>query len=212
MRGLAVLLIIGIIEIGQAQHVAEFVAEGADSAHRIARCPPVFGGTGIGIGPHPVVPRGVPEQGPGVGPDGVGRTALGLIVAGIEEEDIVHHPVLVVVVDREVYLGINQATGLVQGLIRMRIAAIHVAAIIAPGFGQFDGTDNIVGRLEIPTGILDIIIPDRAGGAVGRIAFLVEQVREGLVGIADGKRQVGKLDQQDQEMVFPVGNAGCPLD
>ena len=134
----AVFVVVGVVEVGNAKHMGEFVAEGADSAHVRTAGAPEFRGAGIRAEMHPVVdhvPVAVGKAG-SVGPDGVFAAPFGLVVPGVIEEDVVYGAILVVVVIGEIHqpLRVRQGTGLGEQFARVLVISVIVVGTVVTSF------------------------------------------------------------------------------
>ena len=203
---LSVLRPVGVIEVGKAQGMGEFVGRRPDSAHspvhigvsgalRSARIDAEFHSVQRGgIGP-------CGGEGRFMGPDGI-VLSLGLVPAGVVHEDHVHLAVPVVVVLAPVdfvVMGLDSRPENLGGILLLGVVS-HGAVVRI-------GAEDIEIRLEKAHGIVQVIVADRSGGAVGGIPRLVQHVGEGLLRRLYGEGAVAELDQHDRIAGRP---GACP--
>ena len=136
-------------------------------------------------------------------PDGGRVPRLGLVVAGIVHQGHVHLAVPVRIVPGEIDPAVQSLAGFQQGA----CGIIRIARTI---IGQDIRTVHVENGRILPPGILDIVITDRPCGAIGGIAFLVEQGIEGGLGILDGEIGILESDQDHGNPVDALGQGRSP--
>ena len=157
-----------------------FVTEGADGSQGCESGPvvvnPEFRGAGVIVHEDPVPAEGEAGAGVGVphmGPDVVVARALRLVRAGVEDEDIVHLSVSVVVVGGEIHLGPDGGAGVDDHL--RRIVFIVVAVVGAVKFVAVREGDRF-GDVE-PEGVTVLPLVLEIGEGRVRL-FAVDQILE----------------------------------
>ena len=123
--------VVGVVEIGESHAVAELMAEASDALDGTIGIDLVA--AGVCVDHHAVERNGTAGsflQCVHVGPDGVGSTAVGLALAGIEHEHLVHLAVAVPVVVGEVHFGICLLTGFFDHRFGTHVVALGVVGAI----------------------------------------------------------------------------------
>ena len=133
---LSILFIVGVVEVRQAQGMAEFVASGADTAHIHTFNPLEFGGYEI-LRQLEAVEGGIPGFGRGrtlhiplVRPEGILMGAFGLVVTGIIDDDHIYLPVVVGVVLGKVHAAVQQNGGIIHGNLRSYVVLGNSPAVV----------------------------------------------------------------------------------
>ena len=189
----AVRRIIRVVKIRQAERMREFVAGSADRAHRGPGSPLQFRRAEIAVqldivkSPAAVIDVVAGMQIPGMRPDGIGRSLLRFVIAGIIEHDEIHDPVTIIVVPGKVHRSIQLLGGMDEGHLGQFVVAIGVvAAIVGHVIVQLHRPQHLELGSEKPEGILVEVIVHRADGVVGGIAHLHEQRRKIAAGLGEG--------------------------
>ena len=221
----AALLAVGIVEVGQAQHVAELMDDGGDAvdldgAGNLRPAVELYG-TGAVVQPYAVFPDplvlafvvdGIDAAGVGPYQPLVVAAIVGTI-AGEDEVDEVDHLVAIAVVESEVHLSVDGVEGgghQFPGIIEL------VGIVLA--VGQLDGADDIELGFELPVGHVAEVVAHAAGHqVVGQDAFvllLVEHVAGGGLEVLAREALVIELHEDDQpaevlSVVAGVGRCGA---
>ena len=193
----------------------EFVAEGADAGHIGAAGSSVFGRAGIRVNLYSVIAVFPGVKAACVRPDGVFATTLGLVMTCVIEENVIDISVFIIVVLCEVYesLIVSNLAGLIEQASRVVITEVHglsilffflfVFSVLCIPLGNFNGADNIVNGIELPGGILIIVVVHRAGAAVCRVACLIQQCGESVVGVLDSEFQILEFYKHYEKTLLP---------
>ena len=147
---------VGVVEVGQAQDVAEFVAEDARAAlgtDREAVDPLAADGQRFAaVGGKPAL----------LGPDGILAPAVILADAGAEQEDVVDGAVGVVVIEGVVDLALPLRAGFADGFREVDILAVGVVGAVVGRLagerrdgrqGEFEGGQAVELAVEILLGL-----------------------------------------------------------
>ena len=187
----------GVVEVGEAEHVGELVAHGADAFEvhlRRARGGIDDGaqlvGAGVAVHAHAVEDILLARDGFNlcrVLPHGVGRAARGLALSGVEYIYIVYRPVLVAVVNGEINFVVELRASLYGHVPGVEIFALHALPVEADVLAEDYRAVDVEGEVELATGAVDEIVVHAARCAVVVEAFLVEHVAERLPGIGHGE-------------------------
>ena len=98
-----------------------------------------------------------------MGPDCLKRAALGLVMAGVDIKDIVYDTVTIQVIMAEVYISVQLAAGLCQGLVCPYIGPDalynHVTAVIGAVLLKGDGTVYVKVLDKGAQGVVHIVLP-----------------------------------------------------
>ncbi len=191
----------GVIEVGKPQRVAEFVAERADlgKAHRLS----VFleaelRTAGVTRQLDAVQLYGVEVI--AVRPDALRIGAVGLLTAGIIDENVIPSPVLRVL--GEIYVGICQG-GRLAG--HFRCLGVAVCGVVGPLVGEGVGAGDGELGVKAEVGVVVIILPGAACGTAAGVAAPVHKIVERLGGAAVAEGDVGKCNQNHQRFLMPDG-------
>ena len=202
--------IVGVVVVGQSQHMSEFVAHRAYACRRGAAVAVELSRAGICVDGLAVDGQVDAEarQLVFVWPDGIGGGTGVLSVTGKDDIDHVHLAVAIAIVLAEIHQSVvaRFLAGVFDHLAHMHIRALHivVVAVIAAGAGQPDRTYHIKLRFKQSCRLRHEIIPGTACGPVISKSLLVEHaVMEVLV---ERERDVGKLHQQHG--AFTLANGG----
>ena len=194
----AAVLVVRIVQVRDAEGMGVLVAERADAGERGEGGPvavhPQFRGTGVIVDEDPVARAGEFGSGmdiPLVRPDVAVSRPLGLVRAGIEDEDVVHDAVPVVVIGGKVDGIIHGRAGVDDHLGAVVVLALF---IVAPVPGVFLRQGHDVGDVELEgVAVLPLVLEIGEGGTGVRA---VDQPFEIVPAI--GEFQVLELGQDDQ--------------
>ena len=144
-RGAAAVRPVRVVEVGQAQHVAEFVAEDAQAPLRAdrERVDPLAADVQV---------ASVCGEPPVLGPDGILPAAVVLAPAGGDQEDVLERTVGVIVVAGEVDVALTLRAGLAHGLRQVDVLAVRVVGAVIgrlPGQGGHGGEGEFEGGLPV---------------------------------------------------------------
>ena len=193
--------VVGVVEVGIAQAVAELVAHGADAVD-VARQAFQFAAAGVGVDAHAVErerrARGRPQV-PGVGPDGIVSTAVGLALAGIDDIHLINLAVAVPVVFRIVDIDIGQLAGLTRHLARTHVVAlIVVAAVVRLRVGHRHGAYDVELQFELPHALgVEVVVHRPLEIAFVEVLFVGNALVEGLA-VAALETDVAEVHKDDQ--------------
>ena len=208
-------LIVCIVEVGIAQTVAEFVADGADSVDFPRRhvVVSVVGSrlqlvaAGVGIDPYTVEFDGshvlavvlCRGKGPLVRIDRFLVAAVGFARTGIKHIHLIHFAIAVPVVVGEIHVGISHPTRLHNHSSGVHIfVVLIVAAVVFSVVGQGVGTHDVEIQLEKALALGKEIVIDRAHElVVHEIRFVGDAVIERLV-VGGLKFHVGVVNKDDE--------------
>ena len=148
---------VAVVEVAQAQVVADFVAD--DSEPAVLACQ----GVGVENGAAVVVPPSVGFQPVILGPDGVLGSAHGFVFPGADEVDYVHDPVAVIVVVPEIYGIAAETQGFAHGFVGQHVLAVGVVGAVvgeaaAEGDAGEEGEFHAVSFFEAEGGNLVVEI------------------------------------------------------
>ena len=198
LRIAAAVLVVGVIQVGNAEGVRVFVAEGADGGERReggqVLVQPQFRRAGVVVHEDAVPAVGDAGAGlhiPHVGPDIIVAGSFRLVRAGIEDEDVVHLAVPVVVIGGEIDFGTDGGAGVDNHLGAFLVLAVLVVRAV-PGIVLRKGDD--VGDVELErVAVLPLVLEIGEGrGGTGAVDELLEVVP------AEFEFQVLELRQDDE--------------
>ena len=186
--------------------MAEFVAEGPDAGHHAVGVQ--FRRAGVACELHSVqqdipVAR-VALHVPPVWPDRLRVGRLGLVVSRVEHEDVADHAVVGEL--REVDFVVGQ-TACLDDQFRGVVRPVRSGVVGRLAGGAVGARDDEF-RVEASVGVVVVVVPCAARGAVYAVIVLHEQVVEVLLRAARYERSVGKLHEQDQRPELSDGRRG----
>ena len=165
----------GVVVVGQTEDVAELVAERADAvafarrtvefagASVVVDVEPVYFALRLGVGAVFIVDSRLDV--PVVRPDGVGATAIGFALAGIDDIDEIDIAVVVVVVLGEVHIEliVSEFACLDDHVARVHIVAFAIVfAVVGVVLGEGYGADHVEGGCVGSVGLVDEVLARRA--------------------------------------------------
>ena len=190
--------------------MAVLVADGADAGELVARRPRVFRVEREIRDLHAVEQQAQVGDVPRLGPERIVAAALGFVVSGEEEEDVVHHPVTVEVVAREIHPGrIGRRTGMRHQLLDVLVGdAVLVGAVPGHGIGQRHHVADLEAEAAAVPQVVAEPVEHAARGPVVRIILLVEQVVDGAARRGNGELPVLELHRNHDGPDVDLGFGG----
>ena len=188
--------------------MAEFMADGADSAEFVSTVQ--LGSAGIGVDeniadgqPFPVIGT---LQVPFVGPDGFLFAAVGFTLAGIEDIDLVHFAVSVPVVVLVIHVTCGQSARFRNHFARSSVGVfpvdIGIAAVVSTLVAQFVGAFHVETEVETAVALCHKVVVDAAFYGSFLIVFLIDQLVKRLPRMDFFKFDILEVDQQDESFLL----------
>mgnify|MGYP006913126907 CR=1 FL=1 len=208
----------GVVVVGQTEDVAELVAERADAvafarrtvefagASVVVDVEPVYFALRLGVGAVFIVDSRLDV--PVVRPDGVGATAVGFALAGIDDIDEIDISVVVIVVLGEVHteLRVSEFAGFDNHVARVHIVAFAIVfAVVGVVLGEGYGADHVEGGCVGSVGLVDEVLARRAVSPVVGVGVGVHHLVH--LRLCVGGLVLGVLEIDEDEQ-----SAGCEVD
>ena len=188
-------LIVSVIEVRQAEGVGIFVAECSNAAYLFMGLAPLveseqkFRGACIPVDPCAVqhkIDAGSLVYVPCVGPYAVFRASFGFVMPGEKDEDIVGFTVLVIIIDREIYLIVSDPAGITYHFRGLLVIAVGiVCSVVCSCLRQSDDVRHMEIELQKAIELVVEIVLCTAGSSVYRISFFVEKSLEILLRVLE---------------------------
>ena len=200
--------IVRVVEVGQVEAVAVFVAHGADARHLRAARAVEFGGAGVRVDLH-AVEREVSVavlQPVAVRPNRVGLCAAGLAISGVDDIYLVHLSVAVPVVFAEIHLAVYGLAGFCHHIFGAHVVALGagVCAVVRHVAGEVHGTHDVKLHIELTVRLVVEVVAHAAVVAVDLRAARIHHFFKLRLGAGRCHFRVGKVHEDQQGALFAL--------
>ena len=194
-----------IVEIGPAEHMTELVAEGSDAGHAAVEIGRAAQLRRTGVDAQLLAAEHLARIGyfTPVRPYGIHTAAVGFVVTGIVDEDVVDFTVIVEIVLRKVDAGtLRLVAGLDNHSFGILVAIISIGTVISDGMVERHRTHHVEGRAEQSSRVIEVVVTRTAERSVVRIPLLIEHPFESTLRIGHRETDVTERRQNHHRTDF----------